>query len=123
MLHGDVGKVVLVLLHVVRGSLVGQAGPSTPHGVDRGLDPGEPNTANLYTLSLEEVEARGIVSLPPTLLHAADHLVADDVLRGALGNGRDGDYVDYFAQTKRDEFRTITDQVTPAELEAYLSLF
>ncbi len=92
-------------------------------GVDRGLDPGEPNTANLYTLSLEEVEARGIVSLPPTLLHAADHLVADDVLRGALGSGRDGDYVDYFAQTKRDEFRTITDQVTPAELEAYLSLF
>ena len=92
-------------------------------GVARQGDPGDPNTANLYTLSLEEVEARGIVSLPPTLLHAADHLVADDVLRGALGSGRDGDYVDYFAQTKRDEFRTITDQVTPAELEAYLSLF
>ena len=58
-----------------------------------------------------------------SLLHAADELVADDVLRATLGTGRDGDYVDYFARTKRDEFRTITDQVTSAELDTYLSLF
>ena len=66
--------------------------------------------------------ARGIVALPPTLLHDMDHLVTNDILRAALGGGRNGDYVDYFAQTKRDEFRTVTDQVTAAELEAYLSL-
>ena len=30
---------------------------------------------------------------------------------------------DYRARTKRDEFRTITDQVTSAELDTYLSLF
>lgn len=92
-------------------------------GIDRGLDPGEPNVDNLYALDLETVSARGIRALPPTLLHATDHLVADDVLRAALGSGRDGDYVDYFAQIKRDEFRRITDQVTPAEIDAYLSLF
>ena len=91
-------------------------------GVTRALDPGEPNVENLYTLSLEDVAARSIVTLPPTLLHAVDYLQADDVLRTGLGTGRDGDYVDYFAQTKRDEFRTVTDQVTAAELEAYLSL-
>ena len=78
---------------------------------------------NLYTLPLDEIAARGIEALPPTLLHAADKLVADDVLRAALGTGRDGDYVDYFARIKRDEFRTITDQVTSAELDTYLSLF
>ena len=92
-------------------------------GVSRGLDPGDPNTDNLYTLPLDELAARGIEALPPTLLHAADKLVSDDVLRAALGTGRDGDYVDYFARTKRDEFRTITDQVTSAELDTYLSLF
>jgi glutamine synthetase len=92
-------------------------------GVSRGLDPGGPNTDNLYTLPLDELAARGIEALPPTLLHAADKLVSDDVLRAALGTGRDGDYVDYFARTKRDEFRTITDQVTSAELDTYLSLF
>ena len=92
-------------------------------GVSRGLDPGDPNTDNLYTLPLDELAARGIEALPPTLLHAADKLVSDDVLRAALGTGRDGDYVDYFARTKRHEFRTITDQVTSAELDTYLSLF
>ena len=43
--------------------------------------------------------------LPPTLLHAADELVTDDVLREALGKTPDGDYVDYFARVKREEFR------------------
>ncbi len=43
-------------------------------GIDRGLDPGEPNRDNLHVLSAEEVASRGIRSLPPTLLHAADEL-------------------------------------------------
>ena len=36
---------------------------------------------------------------PPT------NSVADDVLRDALGKTPDGDYVDYYAQVKREEFR------------------
>lgn len=91
-------------------------------GVDRGLDPGDPNTDNLYALAPETLAERGITALPPTLLHAMDDLVSDDVLRAGLGRGRDGDYVDYFAQIKRAEFRRITDQVSPAEIDAYLSL-
>ena len=71
-------------------------------GIDRKLDPGEPNLDNLYVLSAEEVKARGIRSMPPTLLHAIGQtLVNDDVLRDALGKTPDGDYVDYFAKTKR----------------------
>ena len=74
-------------------------------GIDRGLDPGEPNRDNLHALAPEAVAARGIRALPPTLLHAADELVTDDVLREALGKTPDGDYIDYYAQVKRDEFR------------------
>ena len=88
----------------------------------RGADPGDPNIDNLYALPLDEVQARGIEALPPTLLHACDGLVADDVLRSGFGSGRDGDYVDYFAEVKRAEFRSITDRVSPAEIDAYLSL-
>ena len=33
-----------------------------------------------------------------------DELVADDVLRDALGKTPDGDYIDYFAKIKREEF-------------------
>ncbi len=92
-------------------------------GIDRGLDPGEPNRDNLHTVPPEQVAARGIKSLPPTLLHAADELVADDVLRGALGKTPDGDYIDYYAQVKRDEFRAWHSVVSDWEVERYLTLF
>jgi glutamine synthetase len=92
-------------------------------GIDRGLDPGEPNRDNLHTLPAGQVAARGIRSLPPTLLHAADELVTDDVLREALGKTPDGDYIDYYAQVKRDEFRTWHSVVSDWEVERYLTLF
>jgi glutamine synthetase len=92
-------------------------------GIDRGLDPGEPNRDNLYELSAEEIRARDIASMPPTLLHAVENLVADDVLRKALGPVRNGDYVDYFAQTKRREFMDYHRVVSAWEVERYLTLF
>jgi glutamine synthetase len=92
-------------------------------GIDRGLDPGEPNRDNLHVVPPEAVAARGIRALPPTLLHAADELVTDDVLREALGKTPDGDYIDYYAQVKRDEFRAWHSGVTGWEVERYLTLF
>jgi glutamine synthetase len=92
-------------------------------GIDRGLDPGEPNRDNLHVVPAGEVAARGIKSLPPTLLHAADELVADDVLREALGKTPDGDYIDYYARIKREEFRAWHSVVSDWEVERYLTLF
>jgi len=92
-------------------------------GIDRGLDPGEPNRDNLHTMTPEMVASRGIKALPPTLLHAADELVTDDVLREALGKTRDGDYIDYYAQVKRDEFRAWHSAVSGWEVSRYLTLF
>jgi glutamine synthetase len=92
-------------------------------GIDRGLDPGEPNLDNLHVLPADEVTSRGIRVLPPTLLHAADELVTDDVLREALGKTPDGDYVDYYAKIKREEFHTWHSVVSDWETERYLTLF
>ncbi len=92
-------------------------------GIDRGLDPGEPNRDNLYLLRPEEVAQRGIRALPPTLLHATEALVGDDVLRAALGQTPDGDYLDYFAKIKREEFLAWHSVVTDWEVERYLTLF
>jgi len=92
-------------------------------GIDRGLDPGEPNQDNLYLLSADEVGGRGIRTLPPTLLHAMDELVADDVMRDALGKTADGDYVDYYAKVKREEFHAWHSVVSDWEVERYLTLF
>ncbi len=92
-------------------------------GIDRGLDPGEPNDDNLYDLPLAEVQARGIVVVPATLPQAVDELVQDDVLRDALGKVPGGDYVDYFAETKRAEFAEFHRIVSDWEVDRYLTLF
>jgi glutamine synthetase len=91
-------------------------------GIDRGLDPGTPNRDNLYDLTEAQAAARGIVAMPPTLLHAADELVGDTVLREALGKTRDGEYIDYYAGVKRNEFLAYHSTVSPWEIETYLTL-
>jgi glutamine synthetase len=92
-------------------------------GIERGLDPGEPNSANLYTLSDAERAAAGIEVLPANLLDATRELERCEVLRSALGKTRDGDYLDYYVKVKRREVQAAHEQITPWELERYLQLF
>jgi glutamine synthetase len=92
-------------------------------GIERGLDPGEPNAANLYTLSAADRAAAGIEVLPGNLLDATRELEADDVLRAGLGTTPDGDYVDYFIEVKRREVQAAHEQITQWELDRYLQLF
>jgi glutamine synthetase len=92
-------------------------------GIERGLDPGDPNGANLYKLSPEELERQGIELLPANLLDAIRELERDEVLRKGLGRTRDGDYVDYFVERKLAEWQAAHEQVTQWELDRYLQLF
>jgi len=92
-------------------------------GIDRDLDPGEPNRDNLFTLTKAEIAERGIVTMPPTLLHATEALLEDAVLREALGKGSGGDYIDYYAEVKQREFMDYHTVVSPWEVERYLTLF
>ena len=62
-------------------------------------------------------------TLPTNLLEATQELERCDVLREALGRGRDEDYVDYFIQVKRDEWARYHEQVTPWEIREYLTRF
>ena len=92
-------------------------------GIDNAMDPGEPNSSNLFELTAEEVAERGIVTLPPTLLHAAENLSQNEVLKAGLGQTADGPYTDYFAKIKSAEFMALHNQVTAAEVDQYLTLF
>jgi glutamine synthetase len=92
-------------------------------GIQNKLDPGEPNTGNLYTTSSEDLAKQGVEMLPSNLLDATRELERDDVLRAALGEGRDEDYVDYFVKVKRDEWTRYHEQVTPWEIREYLTRF
>jgi glutamine synthetase len=57
------------------------------------------------------------------LLEATDELESDDVLREALGRARNEDYVDYFIRVKREEWNRYHEQVTPWEINEYLTRF
>jgi glutamine synthetase len=92
-------------------------------GIERKLDPGEPNSDNLYTYSEEQRKTKGIDVLPGNLLDATRELERDDVLRAALGKTREGDYLDYFVKVKRREWQAAHEQITKWELDRYLQLF
>ena len=92
-------------------------------GIEHDLDPGDPNSANLYTLSDDELAAAGIELLPANLLDATRELERCEALRAALGKTADGDYLDYYVKIKRREVQAAHEQITPWELERYLQLF
>ncbi len=92
-------------------------------GIENGLDPGDPNSDNLYAVGYDELRGRGLETLPSNLLDATEELERDDVLRAALGRGRDEDYVDYYVRVKREEWSRYHEQVTPWEISEYLTRF
>jgi glutamine synthetase len=92
-------------------------------GIENRIDPGEPNSENLYAIPYDELRARGLETLPANLLNATEELERDDVIREALGQGRNEDYVDYFIKVKRDEWARYHEQVTPWEIKEYLTRF
>ncbi len=92
-------------------------------GIERGLDPGDPTSANMYETSEAEREEMGIETLPANLLDATRELEGDDVLRKALGSVGDEDYLDYFVRCKRREWQAAHEQITQWELDRYLQHF
>jgi glutamine synthetase len=92
-------------------------------GIERGLDPGEPMTGNLYEMPEADRDAAGIELLPANLLDATRELEKCDVLRAALGRARDEDYIDYFVRCKRREWTQAHEQITQWELDRYLQLY
>jgi glutamine synthetase len=81
-------------------------------GVQRGLDPGAPGA----------VADGPRPTLPPTLLHAVEALEADPVVAGALDVAGEG-VCSYFADVKREEFFEWHGQVTPWEVDRYVTAF
>jgi len=91
-------------------------------GIDRGSDPGQQVTDDMFALSLDEVARRGIVHLPRTLDRALEELVADHVLRTALARVPGGDVIDYYDSVKQAEFDAYHAGVSEWEIDRYLTL-
>lgn len=88
-------------------------------GIERGLDPGEPRTENLYDLSGEDLGEKGIDLLPHTLNEACDALEADSVICKALGM----EFVREYIEIKRQEWDNYNRHVSDWEVERYLEFW
>ncbi len=87
-------------------------------GIENKIDPGPANVGNLYESSLEEIRARGIRFLPQNLNEALEELKHDPVVRGGLGV-----LADEYIELKSREWETYDRQVSPWELQQYLTFF
>ena len=87
-------------------------------GIGRKLDPGQPNVGNLYEKSLEQIRAQGLRLLPQSLSEALGELRGDEVVRGALGP-----IADEFVALKTREWESYDRQVTPWEINQYLTAY
>jgi glutamine synthetase len=87
-------------------------------GIKNGYEPPAPIEENVYEMSAEERQKRGIGTLPASLLEAIQLTENSKVVRGALG-----DHVfEAFIQNKKIEWDEYSSQVTEYELNRYLPI-
>ncbi len=87
-------------------------------GIDNKIDPGEPNLGNMYEKSIQAVLDSGIGILPQSLWEAIQELRRDKVICDSLGP-----IAGQFIDLKIKEWETYDRQVTPWEIDEYLTFF
>ena len=88
-------------------------------GIREGLDPGEPNEDNLYSISEAERRDRGIDFLPQTLQAAVAAFAADPLIEKTLGKELRDEFIKY----KTAEWEAYHLAVSEWEIERYSYLF
>ena len=88
-------------------------------GIENKIDPGIANEDNLYEISDDELERRGIHSLPSNLSDAVDALEENEIVKESLGQ----EYADYFIDVKREEWRNYHLSVSQWETDNYLTVY
>jgi glutamine synthetase len=88
-------------------------------GIENDLECPEPlNNLNIWNLSEEERQARGILSLPGSLAEAMHEFEADQVIKDALGRS----VCNVFSRAKWAEIEEYRTRVTDWEISRYLEL-
>ena len=88
-------------------------------GIREGLDPGKPNEDNLYAITEEERNKRGIEFLPQTLQEAVAAFAADPLVEKTLGKELRDEFIKY----KTQEWETYHLAVSQWEIDRYSYMF
>lgn len=87
-------------------------------GIKNKIDPGDPTEFNIYKLSNEELNKKGIKVLPTSLWEAYHALEKNDIIKGALGEHT----CEKFLESKYKEWDEYRIQVFEYERNKYISL-
>ncbi len=87
-------------------------------GIEEGLTPPDPVEENVYEMTPEEREERGIGMLPGSLIEAIQLAEKSEVVREALGEH----VFEHFINNKKIEWDRYRTQITQFELENYLPI-
>jgi len=87
-------------------------------GIEKGYEAPEPVEENVYEMSEEERERRGIGTLPGSLIEAVQLTEKSEIVRKALGEH----VFDAFIKNKKIEWDQYRSQVTDYELQKYLPI-
>jgi glutamine synthetase len=88
-------------------------------GMERNLDPGDPNDVNMYELSEKELAARGVKNLPRTLLEAIEAFARDPLAEEVCG----AELFESYVALKQREWWNYHNAVSDWEIDAYLTKF
>ena len=88
-------------------------------GIEEGLDPGEPNTENMYLLPEAELAKRGISTLPRTLEEAVQAFKADPLSEKVFG----AEMFEAWTAFKEQEWLSYLNHVSDWEMQRYLRFF
>jgi len=87
-------------------------------GIEKGLKPPDPVEANVYEMSPEERQKRGINTLPGSLAEAVQLAEGSNLVREALGEH----VFNSFIENKKKEWDMYRTQVSEYELKRYLPI-
>ena len=85
----------------------------------RCIDPGKPQDDNLYELSEQQRQERGIEFLPQSLIEAVEAFAADPFIEKVLGK----ELRDEFIRYKVNEWESYHQSISDWEVERYSHLF
>ncbi|MBA3063168.1 MAG: type I glutamate--ammonia ligase [Atribacteria sp.] len=88
-------------------------------GIKNQIDPGEPVSQNIYTMSKEKKKSLGIESLPSTLKEALSELNKDEVVKSALTDH----ILENYIEAKSEEWEDYRIRVHQWELDRYLTIY
>ena len=88
-------------------------------GIEQELDPGDPIAVNMYELSDAELEAKGVRTLPRTLLEAIEAFERDPLGREVMGE----DLFRTYVNLKSQEWWDYHNQISPWEIDTYFTRF